>query len=313
MTEEKTFKRSPRFSFAGRMLFLTEDTSLIRRQLESGGQGDEASQLERELADRFGDDDLPLMSNISTDEITPGWVCFYYDQTLGQYVYVGMRGAAVQQHDVKNGGFAVVVSGLSKGCGSSRETAPYAEKWAGIQLVIAKSIEKIYGQNSQNIGLLTSTDFGLIERIRRGEEIALAEFTNGLDPISQSIVEYGGLFNYNKARLAGDVTPPSLDTKPRPMNIVEKIIARHAFVKAGEIGVEAVKPGDALFAVADVRFSHEYVTPMAASLLTQSLGPDAKVTEPESVFAFRDHLTFLNQVMSPKHREMGLLERADGL
>ena len=156
-------------------------------------------------------DDLPLMNNISTDEITPGWVCFHYDETLGQYVYVGMREAAVKKDEVKNGGFAVVVSGLSKGCGSSRETAPYAEKWAGIQLVIAQSIEKIYGQNSQNIGLLTSTDFGLIERIRRGEEIALEEFTKGLDPISRDIVEYGGLFNYNKARLAGDISPPSLE------------------------------------------------------------------------------------------------------
>jgi 3-isopropylmalate dehydratase small subunit len=68
------------------------------------------------------------MSNISTDEITPGWVCFYYDETLGQYVYVGMREGAVKKDEVKNGGFAVVVSGLSKGCGSSRETAPYAEK-----------------------------------------------------------------------------------------------------------------------------------------------------------------------------------------
>ena len=101
--------------------------------------------------------------------------------------------------------------------------------------------------------------------------------------------------------------------RQRPMNIVEKIIARHAFVRAGEIGVAAVKPGDAMFAVADVRFSHEYVTPMAASLFTQALGANAIVTEPESVFAFRDHLTFLNKVMSPKHREMGLLERADGL
>src|SRR5688572_7739642 len=271
-----------------------------------------------------------------------------------------MRDAAVRKDEVKNGGFAVVVSGLSKGCGSSRETAPYAEKWAGIQLVIALSIEKIYGQNSQNIGLLTSTDFGLIERVRRGEEIPLAEFTKGLDPISKDIVEYGGLFNYNKARLAGEVSPPPVESqqlmqqlvdvgqvaeherdmfrnivqgavigasdetesappasagglKRRPMNIVEKIIARHAFVKAGTVGVESVKPGDALFAVADVRFSHEYVTPMAASLLTQALGPDARVTEPESVFAFRDHLTFLNKVMSPKHREMGLLEKADGL
>jgi len=295
----------------GRILFLTEDTSIIRRQLEASGE--EAHILEDELARRLATDDLPLMSNISTDEITPGWVCFYYDETLGQYVYVGMRDGAVKKDEVKNGGFAVVVSGLSKGCGSSRETAPYAEKWAGIQLVIAKSIEKIYGQNSQNIGLLTSTDFGLIGRIRRGEEISLDEFTKGLDPISKDIVEYGGLFNYNKARLAGEVSPPPLDTTPRPMNIVEKIIARHAFVKAGTIGVESVKPGDALFAVADVRFSHEYVTPMAASLFTQGLGAGAAVTEPQSVFAFRDHLTFLGKVMSPKHREMGLLEKAEGL
>ena len=338
MPTDKVTRRADLMKFNGRILFLTEDTSLIRQQLEAGGA--EADRLETELTARLLKDDLPLMNNISTDEITPGWVCFYYDETLGQYVYVGMRDGAVKKDEVKNGGFAVVVSGLSKGCGSSRETAPYAEKWAGIQLVIAQSIEKIYGQNSQNIGLLTSTDFGLIERIRRGEEIALAEFTKGLDAISRDIVEYGGLFNYNQARVAGEVSPPPIqgpassvgsprvskgslaeialpdgrasDT-PRPMNIVEKIIARHAFVTAGKIGVESVKPGDALFAVADVRFSHEYVTPMAASLLTQALGADARVTEPESVFAFRDHLTFLNKVMSPKHREMGLLEKAEGL
>ncbi|MDT4897579.1 MAG: 3-isopropylmalate/(R)-2-methylmalate dehydratase large subunit [Acidobacteriota bacterium] len=300
MTAEKITKRPDRLRFDGRVLFLTEDTSLIRRQLENG-------------EDLPYDAEQPLMNNISTDEITPGWVCFYYDETLGQYVYVGMREQAVQKDEVKQGGFAVVVSGLSKGCGSSRETAPYAEKAAGLQLVIAKTIEKIYGQNAQNIGLLTSTDFGLIERIRNGEEIPLEEFTRGLDPISKAIVEYGGLFNYNKARLAGETHPPRLETRKRPMNIVEKIIARHAFVRAGEIGVEAVKPGDALFAVADVRFSHEYVTPMAESLFKQALGREARVTEAESVYAFRDHLTFLGRVMSDEKRKMGLLERADGL
>src|ERR1700704_4578314 len=169
MSSENVLQLPERASFKGRILFLTEDTALIRAQLEA--QGDERERLEAELASRFPNDDLPFIGKLSTDEITPGWVCFYYDQTLGQYVYVGMREAAVKKDEVKNGGFAVVVSGLSKGCGSSRETAPYAEKWAGIQLVIAKSIEKIYGQNSQNIGLLTSTDFGLIDRIRRGEEI----------------------------------------------------------------------------------------------------------------------------------------------
>src|ERR1700754_4342021 len=303
--------RPDHIKFQGRILFLTEDTSLIRQQLEATGEA--AAALEADLAARLAADDLPLMSNISTDEITPGWVCFYYDATLGQYVYVGMRESAVQKDEVKNGNFAVVVSGLSKGCGSSRETAPYAEQAAGIQLVIAKSIEKIYGQNSQNIGLLTSTDFGLIDRIRRNEDIPLTEFTKGLDPISQDIVAYGGLFNYNKARLAGKVSPPAIETKARPMTIVEKIVARHAFVTAGKIGVEAVKPGDALFAVADVRFSHEYVTPMAESLFKHALRQDSRVSEPESVFAFRDHLTFLGRVMSPKHRQMGLLEKAEGL
>ena len=311
MNDRDKIKVTEHIKFSGRILFLTDDTTLIRQQLEATGEA--AAQLETELAERLQKGHLPLMSNISTDEITPGWVCFYYDETLGQYVYVGMREGAVKKDEVKNGGFAVVVSGLSKGCGSSRETAPFAERAAGVQLVIAQSIEKIYGQNSQNIGLLTSTDFGLIQRIRRGEEIPLDEFTKGIDPISQEIVRHGGLFNYNKARLSGKVTPPPIDTPARPMTIVEKIIAKHAFVRAGKIGVPAVKPGDALFAVADVRFSHEYVTPMAESLFKQALGPDARVSEPESVFAFRDHLTFLGRVMSPKHREMGLLEKAEGL
>ena len=67
-----------------------------------------------------------------------------------------------------------------------------------------------------------------------------------------------------------------------------------------------MKPGDAFFARADVRFSHEYVTPMAESLFRLGFGPDATVTEPESVYAFRDHLTFLDLIMPKAHRDMGL-------
>src|SRR5678816_3786332 len=150
-----TERRPDHIKFSGRILFLTDDTALIRQQLEATGE--EAAALETDLASRLSAGVLPLMSNISTDEITPGWVCFYYDETLGQYVYVGMRKSAVKKDEVKNGGFAVVVSGLSKGCGSSRETAPYAELAAGMQRVIAQSIEKIYGQNSQNIGPVSYT------------------------------------------------------------------------------------------------------------------------------------------------------------
>ncbi len=264
------------------------------------------------------------MSNISTDEITPGWVCFYYDETLGQYVYVGMRDGAVKKDEVKNGGFAVVVSGLSKGCGSSRETAPYAEKWAGIQLVIAKSIEKIYGQNSQNIGLLTSTDFGLIERIRRGEEIPLDEFTKGLDPISKDIVEYGGLFNYNKARLAGEVAPPALSEPPRQRMDQRNRRSSNEHRRKDHRAPCIRQSRDRSALSQSSRATRYSPWPTCASHTNTSrrwplhfsikrLGDDAKVTEPQSVFAFRDHLTFLGKVMSPKHREMGLLEKAEGL
>ncbi len=285
----------------GRILYLTRDVELIRRQLAGENLP--------------FDPERPLIDNISTDEITPAWVCFYYDETLGRYALVGLRGGVIGQDAIRNGGFEVIVSGLSKGCGSSRETAPFAELAAGVKLVIARSIEKIYGQNAQNIGLLTSTNFGLLPRIERGEPIPLEEFTRGLDPISAAVVEHGGLFEYNKARLAGTAAPPPIETPPRPMTLVEKIIARHAVVdaRAGRVGVPAVAPGDALFARTDVRFSHEYVTPMAESLFVRAFGPEARVRNPGAVYAFRDHLTFIRLIMPEPQKKLGLLDRAEAL
>lgn len=285
----------------GRILYLTEDPALLDEQLAG-----------RDLP---YDENRALLGNISTDEITPGWVCYYYDETLARYAFHGLRGGKFKQDTLKKGGYGVVVSGISKGCGSSRETAPYSELKAGVQLVIAKSIEKIYRQNAQNIGLLTSTDFGLVARIERGEEIPISEFTKGLDPISAAIVEHGGLFAYNQARLAGKTAPPAITTPPRPMTLCEKILAAHVIkdAKTGEIGAAAVKPGDAFFARTDVRFSHEYVTPMADALFRAEMGDAAKVNDPESVFAFRDHLTFLDLVMPKAHRDMGLKEQAEEL
>jgi len=284
--------------FPGRILYLTDDPDLLKRQL--GGES------------LTFDPERKLIDNISTDELTPGWVCYYFDETLARYCLVGLRGNLIEKDSIKNGGFSVIVSGISKGCGSSRETAPYSELMSGVKLVIAKSIEKIYGQNAQNIGLLTSTDFSLIERIERGESIPIEEFTRGLDPISAGIVEHGGLFAYNRARMAGEISPPAITTPARPMTLCEKIVAAHAIAdaKTGKLGVDAVQPNDALFVRTDVRFSHEYVTPMAESLFRQGFGPDAKVSEPESVFAFRDHLTFLDLVMPEAHKKMGLKEQA---
>jgi 3-isopropylmalate/(R)-2-methylmalate dehydratase large subunit len=74
-----------------------------------------------------------------------------------------------------------------------------------------------------------------------------------------------------------------------------------------------VKPSDSGFARTDLRFSHEYVTPMAAIFFDQLVGPDAPVNDPGSVLFFRDHLTFLDEVLSEQKRKMGLLDLATQL
>jgi len=290
-----------RVRLQGRILFLTEDASLVRRQLAG-----EDLAWTRATA---------LRDNISTDEITPAYICYYYDDTLGDFPYLGLKCGdefPVARGAVRQGGFVASVSGKRRGKGSSREQSPYAEMCAGIKLVIAESIERIYHENCQNLGLLTSTDFSLIDKVRRGEEIPLSVFTAGEGEITRGIIEYGGLFNYNVARLQGKVQVAPPDTPRRPMTLGEKILARHWVVDlaSGSMGVPAVKPGDEGFVATDIRFSHEYVTPMAAIFFEQLVGADAPVHDPGSVLFFRDHLTFLADAMTPERIKEGLLDVA---
>ncbi|HEV8264327.1 MAG TPA: aconitase family protein [Gemmatimonadales bacterium] len=294
-------KLPARVRLDGRLLFLCEDAALVRSQL--GG------------TDLAWTPAVKLRDNISTDEITPAYICYYYDETLGDFPYLGLKCGEefpITRASVRRGGFVASVSGKRRGKGSSREQSPYAELCAGIKLVVAENIERIYRENCQNLGILTSTDFSIIDKVRRGEEIPLAAFTAGEGEITRGIIEYGGLFNYNVARLQGKVvlTPPG--TPKRPMTLGEKILARRWVVdpSKGKIGVPAVKPGDEGFVLTDIRFSHEYVTPMAAIFFEQLVGKDAKVNDPGSVLMFRDHLTFLPEAMTPERIKEGLLDVA---
>ena len=300
-------QRPAQVKLAGRVLFLTEDPELIRRQLVGEDLPWDTARPER---------NPKLRDDISTDEITPAHICFFFDQTLGEFPYTGLKCGSetpIKRGDVKRGGFVACVSGKRRGKGSSREQSPYAEMAAGIQLVIAENIERIYKQNCQNLRVLTSTDFGLIDRIRRGETIALSDFTAGEDDITRQVIEYGGLFPFNVARLQGNVFLPPIETEPRSMTIAEKIFARHMLQSSGEVGVQTVKPGDTGFARTDLRFSHEYVTPMAAIFYEQCLGKEEPVNDAASILFFRDHLTFLDEVLSEENRKMGLLDLATQL
>ncbi|HEV8305554.1 MAG TPA: aconitase family protein [Gemmatimonadales bacterium] len=285
----------------GRVLFLCEDPGLVKSQLAG--------------SDLAWTPAAKLRDNISTDEITPAYICYYYDDTLGDFPYLGLKCGEefpIVRGSVKRGGFVASVSGKRRGKGSSREQSPYAEMCAGIKLVIAENIERIYRENCQNLGILTSTDFSLIDKVRRGEEIPLSTFTAGEGEITRGIIEYGGLFNYNVARLQGKVVLSPPGTPRRPMTLGEKILARRWVVdlSQGKIGVPAVKPGDEGFVLTDIRFSHEYVTPMAAIFFEQLVGRDAKVNDPGSILMFRDHLTFLPEAMTPERIKEGLLDVA---
>jgi 3-isopropylmalate/(R)-2-methylmalate dehydratase large subunit len=331
LLERKIEKRPDKVRLQGRILFLTEDPELIRRQLA----GEDLPWDSKNPANN-----PKLRDDISTDEITPAHYCFYFDETLGEIPYLGLKcgsGTPIGRGDVKRGGFVCAVSGKRRGKGSSREQSPYAEMCAGIRVVIAENIERIYKQNCQNLGLLTSTNFSLIDRIRNGEEIALSEFTAGEDEITRQVIEYGGLFPFNVARMQGKVFLPPIQGagQRRPMTVAEKIFARHMIRPAetddagtgaiarraerssaaaiDEAGVPSVTPGDTGFARADLRFSHEYVTPMAAIFFERYVGKDANVNDPSSIIFFRDHLTFLDEVISEEKKKLGLLDLATQL
>lgn len=304
LLETEVARRPPTVRLKGRILFLTEDPELIRRQLAG--------------EDLDWDPSIPLRDDISTDEITPGWVCYHFDEKLGEYPYVGLLCGderPIGRNDIRKGGFVCSVSGKRRGKGSSREASPYAERAAGLRVVIGENIERIYGENCANIGLLASTDFSLIEKIRHGEEIPLDAFIGDAGRIQRDIIEYGGLLDYAVARLKGLVSLPGVTTPvDRPQTMAEKIIARHWVTDAasGALGVPAVKPGDTGFLRADLRFSHEYVTPMASTFWEDFAG-DAGLNHTESIVFFRDHLAFLDEVITEERKAAGLLAAAHAL
>jgi 3-isopropylmalate/(R)-2-methylmalate dehydratase large subunit len=130
-----------------RLLFLTDDPALLRRQLA----GEHLSPAEAGA----------LRHDVSTDEITPVAILSYYDARLARFAYTGLACGGetpIAAGAVQAGGFQVTVGGRRYGKGSSREHSPAAERLAGIRLVVAESFERIYRQNADNIGLFTSTD-----------------------------------------------------------------------------------------------------------------------------------------------------------
>lgn len=279
--------------FDGRILFLSDDPAIVRRQLAG-------ESLARVDAGRLRD-------NVSTDEITPVTVMLTYDERLGRYPYVGFKAGnemPIGEHDVRRGGFQVTVAGKRYGKGSSRESSPLAELSAGIRLIVAESFERIYQQNCDNIGILTTTDVSVLDRIAAGEPIPITEFLKGRDALTQQIIRSGGLLAFSKF---ADWPAPAIDSDdeanagdPPARTLVEKIMARRLHPST-----PGLAHGDGVFLRVDWRFSHDYFTGMCAHLMHRAFGEPAALHDPARIIAFQDHLVLAGQ--SVPHVTQGLL------
>jgi 3-isopropylmalate/(R)-2-methylmalate dehydratase large subunit len=297
-------------TFSGKTLFLSKDADKITAQL-AGEVFDFASAE-------------PLRDDISTDEITPVHILSHYDDRLGGFAHTGLTvngQRPIARYALKNAGVSVLVAGARYGKGSSREHSPMAEKLAGVQLVIAQSFERLYRQNADNIGLLTSTDMGLAARIAGGEAIDIEEILAGRDALTATIVRSGGLLAYGQgfretSLTETTLTAPSNTTKNiaacatfhwasglKGLHIFEKIIYRHLL---GSIATDAPpQVGDGVFLRADWRFIHEYYTGMAAHMLHAAFGAPLALHDAASIIAFEDHTNYVEQ--SPAHLKAGLV------
>ena len=154
---------------------------------------------------KFGD-------NVDTDVILPGKYLVLIDpRELAKHAMEGLDPTFPEK--AKKG--VIVVGGRNFGCGSSREQAPLALKYAGVQCVIADSFARIFFRNAINIGLPVIEKKGISATVENGDELTvdfetgtIQNLTKGksfqvakLPPFILEILTDGGLIENLRRRL----------------------------------------------------------------------------------------------------------------
>jgi len=154
---------------------------------------------------KFGD-------NIDTDVILPGKYLVLIDPNdLAKHAMEGLDPAFPE----KAAQGVIVVGGKNFGCGSSREQAPIALKYAGVRCILAESFARIFFRNAINIGLPVIECKGISAAVDSGDEVAVdfeagkvQNVTKGtslqapkLPPFIVEILADGGLIENLRKRL----------------------------------------------------------------------------------------------------------------
>jgi 3-isopropylmalate/(R)-2-methylmalate dehydratase small subunit len=154
---------------------------------------------------KFGD-------NVDTDVILPGKYLVLIDPLeLAKHAMEGLDPAFPEK--AREG--VIVVGGKNFGCGSSREQAPLALKYAGVKCVLADSFARIFFRNAINIGLPVIEYKGISAAVNNGDEVTvdfeagtIQNVTKGesfqaakLPPFILEILADGGLIENLRRRL----------------------------------------------------------------------------------------------------------------
>ncbi len=91
-------------------------------------------------------------NDVNTDYIISGRYKFQIQdpKELAKYVFNDLEPDFLK----RTGGRSIIIAGSNFGCGSSREQAPLALKYAGIKAIIAKSFARIFYRNAFNLGII---------------------------------------------------------------------------------------------------------------------------------------------------------------
>jgi len=117
----------------------------------------------RGKAIKFGND-------VNTDVILPGKYLVLIDPyELAKHAMESLDPAFPEK--AKEG--VIVVGGKNFGCGSSREQAPLALKYAGVKCLLAESFARIFFRNAINIGLPVIECKGISNAVETGDELVV--------------------------------------------------------------------------------------------------------------------------------------------
>ena len=108
--------------------------------------------------------------NVDTDVILPGrWMSIIDPQELAKHALEGLDPGFPK----KAAAGVIVVGERNFGCGSSREQAPLALKYAGVRCVLAESFARIFYRNSINVGLPIIECKGIAASVNDGDEMTV--------------------------------------------------------------------------------------------------------------------------------------------